>query len=76
VLNLTPVPRTAYRLGLPAGGRWAEALNSDSEHYGGSNLGNLGAVEAVKEAWHGQPFSATLTLPPLAGLILRHEGGA
>jgi 1,4-alpha-glucan branching enzyme len=74
VLNLTPVPRTGYRLGLPAGGRWVEALNSDSEHYGGSNLGNLGGVEAVEEPWHGQPFSATLSLPPLAGLILRPEG--
>jgi len=73
VLNLTPVPRTDYRLGLPSGGRWVEALNSDSEHYGGSNLGNLGGVEAVEQPWHGQPFSATLVLPPLAGLILRPE---
>jgi 1,4-alpha-glucan branching enzyme len=71
VLNLTPVPRMDYRLGLPTAGRWVEALNSDSEHYGGSNLGNLGGVEAVDESWHGQPASATLTLPPLSGLILR-----
>ena len=60
VLNLTPVPRVGYRLGLPVGGRWIEVLNSDSEHYGGSNLGNLGGVDAVEEPWHGQPFSATL----------------
>ncbi|MDQ2675157.1 MAG: 1,4-alpha-glucan branching enzyme, partial [Chloroflexota bacterium] len=73
VLNLTPVPRVDYRLGLPHGGRWTEAINTDSEHYGGSNLGNLGGVEAVEDAWHGQPFSATLTLPPLSGLILRPE---
>jgi 1,4-alpha-glucan branching enzyme len=71
VLNLTPVPRYDYRLGLPTTGRWVEAINSDSEHYGGSNLGNLGGVEAVDESWHGQPASATLTLPPLSGLILR-----
>ncbi|HEX2766694.1 MAG TPA: 1,4-alpha-glucan branching protein GlgB [Candidatus Limnocylindria bacterium] len=71
VLNLTPVPRTAYRLGLPRAGRWTEILNSDSEFYGGSNLGNLGGIEAVEEGWHGQPASATLVLPPLAGLILR-----
>ncbi len=71
VINLTPVPRMDYRLGLPAAGRWVEAINSDSEHYGGSNLGNLGGVEAVDESWHGQPASATLTLPPLSGLILR-----
>jgi 1,4-alpha-glucan branching enzyme len=71
VLNLTPVPRHDYRLGLPLGGHWDEILNSDSEHYGGSNLGNLGGIDATDAAWHGQPFSATLTLPPLSGLILR-----
>jgi 1,4-alpha-glucan branching enzyme len=73
VLNLTPVPRHDYRLGLPLGGTWVEAINSDSEHYGGSNLGNLGGVEAVEDGWHGQPFSASLSLPPLAGLILRPD---
>ncbi|HEX7173150.1 MAG TPA: 1,4-alpha-glucan branching protein GlgB [Candidatus Limnocylindria bacterium] len=73
VLNLTPIPRHDYRLGLPHGGRWVEAINSDSEHYGGSNLGNLGGVVAVEESWHGQPCSATLSLPPLSGLILRPE---
>ena len=71
VLNLTPVPRHQYRLGLPRAGHWAEAINSDSEHYGGSNLGNLGGLEASDEGWHGQPASAVLSLPPLAGLILR-----
>jgi 1,4-alpha-glucan branching enzyme len=73
VLNLTPVPRSGYRLGLPVAGRWAEVLNSDSEHYGGSNLGNLGGIEAGEQSWHGQPASAELMLPPLAGLILRPE---
>ncbi|HJP70595.1 MAG TPA: alpha amylase C-terminal domain-containing protein, partial [Candidatus Limnocylindria bacterium] len=70
VLNLTPVPRHDYRLGLPRTGRWLEAINSDSEHYGGSNTGNYGGVEAVDESWHGQPASATLSLPPLSGIIL------
>ncbi len=72
ILNLTPIPRHGYRVGLPRAGTWAEVLNSDSEHYGGSNLGNLGGVVAsADEPWHGQPASAVLTLPPLAGLILR-----
>ncbi len=73
VLNLTPMPRHGHRLGLPVGGRWVEAINSDSEHYGGSNLGNLGGVEAVDSPWHGQPFSAVVSLPPLSGLILRPD---
>jgi 1,4-alpha-glucan branching enzyme len=64
------VPRTAYRLGVPLAGRWREALNTDSEHYGGSNVGNLGGLDAVAEPWHGQPASVTLSLPPLATLVL------
>jgi 1,4-alpha-glucan branching enzyme len=71
VLNMTPVPRYAYRLGFPSAGRWEEALNTDSEHYGGSNLGNLGGAMADVPGWHGQPASAELTLPPLSALILR-----
>jgi 1,4-alpha-glucan branching enzyme len=71
IQNLTPVPRHGYRLGLPRGGRWEEAMNTDSAHYGGSDVGNLGGVEAVDEPWHGQPASAVLTLPPLGTLVLR-----
>ncbi|HEX2194989.1 MAG TPA: 1,4-alpha-glucan branching protein GlgB [Candidatus Limnocylindria bacterium] len=73
VLNMTPVPRDGYRLGLPSEGSWDEALNSDSEHYGGSNVGNLGGVVADPMTWHGQPASALLTLPPLGAVILRHR---
>jgi 1,4-alpha-glucan branching enzyme len=45
-------------------------LNSDSEHYGGSNVGNLGGIVAEAVPFHGLPASAELTLPPLATLIL------
>ena len=44
--NLSPVPRPAYRLPMPHGGRWREVLNTDAEVYGGANLGNLGGVHA------------------------------
>jgi 1,4-alpha-glucan branching enzyme len=63
--NFSPVPRPDYRLGLPFGGSWKEALNTDSEHYGGTNVGNLGVIEAEEQPWHDQPFSARVTLPPL-----------
>jgi 1,4-alpha-glucan branching enzyme len=63
--NFSPVPRYRYRLGLPSGGRWQELLNTDSELYGGSGVGNLGAVVAQQREWHEQPFSAEVTLPPL-----------
>jgi 1,4-alpha-glucan branching enzyme len=65
ICNLSPVPRYGYRLGLPAGGVWREALNSDAAHYGGSDVGNMGAVEAAATPWHDQLFSAEVTLPPL-----------
>src|SRR5262245_20762312 len=70
VFNFTPVPRESYRLGVPCGGRWTEALNGDAPVYGGSGWGNLGGVEAAAEPWHGRPFSLSLTLPPLAAVFL------
>lgn len=66
ILNLTPVVRQQYRLGLPQPGRWKEAVNSDAQIYGGSNVGNLGAVQAEDHPSHGRPWSAVFTLPPLS----------
>ncbi|MDT7951639.1 MAG: alpha amylase C-terminal domain-containing protein, partial [Acetobacteraceae bacterium] len=70
ICNLTPVPRHAYRLGVPHGGRWVERLNSDAALYGGSNTGNGGAVWADEHPIQGYPASLSLTLPPLATLVL------
>jgi 1,4-alpha-glucan branching enzyme len=70
VANLSPVPRGPYRLGLPRAGRWRELVNTDSSHYGGTDTGNLGAVDAEPVPWHEQPYSAEITLPPLAALWL------
>ena len=68
VCNFTPEVRNAYRIGLPLAGRWREALNTDAQDYGGSNVGNLGRVVAEPRPLHGLPASAALTLPPLATL--------
>jgi 1,4-alpha-glucan branching enzyme len=68
VANFAGVPHEGYRLGLPRAGRWREVLNTDAEHYGGSGVGNLGAVHAERREWHGQPASAVLRLPP-AGVV-------
>ena len=70
ILNFTPVPRENYRVGVPKIGYYKEILNSDSAHYGGSNLGNRGEVLAEDRPWMGQAASLVLTLPPLAALIL------
>jgi 1,4-alpha-glucan branching enzyme len=68
VTNFTPEPRHAYTVGLPRAGLWSEILNTDAGIYGGSGIGNLGAVIASDAPAHGQPASAQLTLPPLATL--------
>ncbi|GAC1490292.1 MAG: 1,4-alpha-glucan branching protein GlgB [Solirubrobacteraceae bacterium] len=70
VCNLAPVPREDYRVGLPLPGSWNERLNTDASLYGGSNVGNLGVVQAEPVPWHDQPHSAALTLPPLGVLWL------
>jgi 1,4-alpha-glucan branching enzyme len=70
LLNFTPVPRHGYRVGVPKRARYREILNSDSQYYGGSNLGNDG-VEAEPVACMGHAFSIVVTLPPLAGIVLR-----
>jgi 1,4-alpha-glucan branching enzyme len=74
VCNFTPVPRPGYRVGVPRAGWWAEAVNTDSALYGGSDVGNAGGVRSQPVSWHGQPHSVLLTLPPLGGLLLRHAG--
>ncbi|YAL84172.1 1,4-alpha-glucan branching protein GlgB [Dermacoccaceae bacterium W4C1] len=79
VLNFSGNPRQDLQIGLPSAGRWAEALNTDAQNYGGSGEGNLGSVQATAEPHHGQPASARVTLGPLSALWLvleeeDHEG--
>jgi 1,4-alpha-glucan branching enzyme len=67
VSNFTPTVQHGYRIGVPEPGIYRERLNTDSEHYGGSNVGTtFGQVTAQAMPWHGRPHSLELTLPPLA----------
>jgi len=75
VLNFTPVPRNNYRIGVPSEGIYEEILNSDSEYYGGSNLGNSQHIQSQPQEWMNQSHSLDLTLPPLASIILRKKKG-
>jgi 1,4-alpha-glucan branching enzyme len=68
-LNFTPVPRYDVRVGVPSAGTWREVLNSDAAVFGGSGIGNLGAVVSEPVPWNGRPHSLTITLPPLAALF-------
>ena len=71
VCNFNPIPRYNYRVGVPRGGFWKEVLNSDSELYGGSNMGNSGGVEAAWVPSHGRSHSISFTLPPLGVLFFK-----
>jgi 1,4-alpha-glucan branching enzyme len=75
VCNFTPVVRHGYRIGVPEGGIYKEALNTDDTRYGGSGVGNSGGVSVEKVPLHGQPYSVSLTLPPLATMILKKASG-
>ncbi|MSO46149.1 MAG: 1,4-alpha-glucan branching protein GlgB [Acidobacteria bacterium] len=71
VANFTPVPRPGYRIGVPGGDWYREILNSDSDVYGGSNIGNSGGVHAEPIAAHGFDHSISLVVPPLGFLLLK-----
>ena len=77
VCNFTPVVRAPYRVGLPHGGAWRVAANSDAADYSGSGVraADGDRVRAEPEHWHGRDHSAELTLPPLACVILVPDVG-
>ena len=75
IANFSSIPHEGYRIGLPDAGRWDEVLNTDAEAYVGSGVGNLGAVEATGEGWHGMRASTTLRVPPLGTVWLHRPAG-
>jgi 1,4-alpha-glucan branching enzyme len=75
VCNFTPVVRHDYRVGVPAHGAWRPRLNTDSASFGGSGIENPPEIHSEAVEWHGRAASVTLTLPPLATLVLTGPGG-
>jgi 1,4-alpha-glucan branching enzyme len=71
--NFTPVPRNGYRVGVPEAGYYREILNSDSESYGGGNVGNGGGLHTDSYSVHGYENSLDLILPPLGIVMLKLE---
>ncbi len=69
--NFTPVVRQKYEISVPAPGFYAEVLNTDSEHFGGSNVGNVGGVWSKPAPKRDRRNSITITLPPLAVIVFR-----
>jgi 1,4-alpha-glucan branching enzyme len=72
VMNMTPVPRHNYRIGIPSAGSWKEVLNSDSAKFGGSNMDN-NSILVADLPWQGRSFSAEVQLPPLGIVIIKQE---
>jgi 1,4-alpha-glucan branching enzyme len=70
VTNFTPVVRYDYQVGVPEQGRFIEIMNTDSERYAGSGVGN-DVLTTSDDASHGRPHSLRVTIPPLATLILQ-----
>ena len=76
-INFTPVPRETHRIGVPVAGTYREIMNSDATEYAGSGLGNSGrALVTDEQEWMGRPHSLVVTLPPLAGVVLKLKSGA
>jgi 1,4-alpha-glucan branching enzyme len=74
VCNFTPTVQHGYRIGVPEPGVYRERINTDSAHYGGSNVGApYGEITAEPIAWHGRPHSIGMTLPPLATVFFERS---
>ncbi len=71
IYNFTPVVRYNYRLGVPFKGHYLEIMNTDSEIYGGSNVGNYGGKYTDDIVWMGRPYSIDVTIPPLGAVYFR-----
>ncbi len=73
IANFTPVARHGYRIGVPAAAGYREALSSDAAEFGGTGVGNPGAILPETVPCHGQEQSVRLSLPPLGVVFLRPE---
>ena len=71
VLNMTPVPRQNYRIGVPAAGSYQEVFNSDATEFYGSGVSNTSPIASEAEMWHGRPQSIQLNVPPLGAVVLK-----
>ncbi len=73
VINATPQVLHGYRLGVPEGGFYREIINTDAETYGGSNIGNMGGLQADDFAWQARTHSLMIEVPPLATVAFKLE---
>ncbi|QQL51461.1 1,4-alpha-glucan branching protein GlgB [Mucilaginibacter ginkgonis] len=73
VLNMTPVVRENYNIGVPAPGTWKEIFNTDKKDFWGTGVQNT-TVESKEEFWHGKDNCINITVAPLAAMVFKREG--
>ncbi|MFL6595571.1 MAG: alpha amylase C-terminal domain-containing protein, partial [Chthoniobacterales bacterium] len=73
VVNATPQVLHGYRIGVPEAGFYREIINTDGETYGGTNVGNMGGLEAAAQEWQGRRYSLQVEVPPLATIAFKLE---
>lgn len=74
VVNMTANTYHDYKIGVPMAGFYRECLNTDSDHYGGSNVGNMGGVHSNCYSRNGQPYELSISVAPLATMIFSWQG--
>ena len=73
VCNMTPIPRTNYRIGIPKSGRLTQIFNSDYKKYGGSGTSNKKHITIENKGWNHRNYSCEITLPPLSAVVFKIE---
>ncbi|MCH2033258.1 MAG: 1,4-alpha-glucan branching protein GlgB [Tenacibaculum sp.] len=71
VCNMTPIPRSNYRIGLSHFGKLTQIFNSDYKKYGGSGVSNKKHIDIDKIHWNHREYSAEITLPPLGAVVFK-----
>ncbi len=71
--HFTGATRT-HRIGLPRPGLWREVLNSNSEFYAGTGLGNEGGRQTEAIPSDGQPQSIEVNLAPFSTIVFKWPG--
>jgi 1,4-alpha-glucan branching enzyme len=74
ILNFTPQTYYDYKIGLPTGQKYGEIFCSDNSLYGGADLSEKNVFQPVAEPYAQAGFHTRLTIPPLAGVILKPAG--
>ena len=73
ILNMTPIPRDNFKIGLPRKGNLREVFNSDQKKYNGTGKFKNKELSAKKSPWHFRPYSTEISLPPLGMIALKYE---